>query len=71
MVALGAALSAVQAEQKRIHVGRAVLSLLLLLPFVIGWSARMVVRGVVWAVSFASAAVRVGWRAGAARTGTG
>lgn len=66
MVTLEAALSDVRAEQKRINVGKAVLSLLLVLPFVIGWTARMVVRCVVWLLSFSAAAVKVGWRAAAA-----
>lgn len=66
MVTLEATLSDVRAEQKRIDVVKALLSLLLVLPFVIGWTARMVVRVVVWALSFAVAAVKVGWRAAAA-----
>lgn len=65
MATLESTLTAVRVEARRIDVGKAFLSLLLLLPFVLGWSARMVVRGVVWALSFAAAAVRVGWRAAA------
>lgn len=65
MVTLEATLSDVRAEQKRIDVAKAVLSLLLVLPFIIGWTARMLVRCVVWVMSFAAAAVKVGWRAAA------
>jgi hypothetical protein len=65
MVTLEATLSNVRAEQKRIDVAKAVLSLLLVLPFVIGWTARMVVRVAVWVLSFCAAAVKVGWRAAA------
>lgn len=69
MVTLEATLSDVRAEQKRIDVAKAVLSLLLMLPFVLGWTARMVVRVVVWMLSFAAAAVKVGWRAAAPTKG--
>ena len=65
MVTLENTLTAVRVEARRIDIGKALLSLLLLLPFVLGWSARMVVRGAVWALSFAAAAVKVGWRAAA------
>lgn len=65
MVALSNTLSAVQAEAKRVDVGKALLSLLLILPFVIGWTARMVARGAAWLLSFSAAAVKVGWRAAA------
>jgi hypothetical protein len=65
MVTLEATLSDVRAEQKRIDVAKAVLSLLLVLPFIIGWTARMLVRCVIWSMSFAAAAVKVGWRAAA------
>jgi hypothetical protein len=65
MVTFEGTLSDVRAEQKRIDVVKAILSLLLLLPFVLGWTARMVVRVVMWSLSFAAAAVKVGWRAAA------
>lgn len=65
MAVLETTLSAVRAEQRRVDVGKALLALLLVLPFVVGWSARMTVRGLVWLASFAAAAVRVGWRAAA------
>jgi Na+(H+)/acetate symporter ActP len=65
VVTLEATLSNVREEQKRVDVAKAVLSLLLVLPFVLGWTARMLVRVVVWALSFAAAAVQVGWRAAA------
>ena len=65
MTFLEATLSRVQVEQRRVDVGRALLAVLLVLPFVLGWSARMTVRGAVWALSFLAAAVRVGWSAAA------
>lgn len=66
---LEATLSTVRAEQKRVDVGKALLSLLLVLPFLVGWTARMVVRCAVWVLSFAAAAVKVGWHAAAPKGG--
>jgi hypothetical protein len=60
---LESTLTAVRAEARRIDVTKAVLALLLVLPFVLGWLARMAVRGLVWALSFAAASVKVGWQA--------
>lgn len=72
MVALDATLAQVRHEARRIDVAKVLLTLLLAVPFALGWSARMTVRGLAWACSFAAAAAKVGWQAGAAKpTGGG
>lgn len=65
MAFLEAALSRTQVEARQIDVGKVLLTLLLVVPFVLGWSARMAVRGTVWSLSFAGAACKVGWQAAA------
>jgi hypothetical protein len=43
------------------------LTLLLVVPYVVGWTARMVVRAVGWLLAFAWAAVVEGYQAGAGK----
>lgn len=46
---------------------KVLLMLLLALPYVLGWTARLVVRTVGWVLAFAWAAAVEGYEAGAAR----
>lgn len=52
----------VRAEAKRIDPAKALLTLLFLVPFVLGWLAAQTVRGSWTVVSWLWAAVVVGWR---------
>lgn len=47
----------IAAEAKKVDVGRAVLSLLALIPFLIGWLAGKIVLAVAWV----GLAVKAGW----------
>jgi hypothetical protein len=47
----------ITAEAKKVDVGRAVLSLLALIPFLIGWVAGKIVLAVAWV----GLAVKAGW----------
>lgn len=71
MVSLSATVDQVRAEARQIDVVKALLTLLVLPFFVLGWSARMVWRGFCFVVSFVGAAVKVGWRAAAPAKGSG
>lgn len=70
MAVLDATLSRVQAEAKRINVGKILLILLLILPAALAWSVRMLWRGTAWTASFVIAAGKVGWAAAAPKPRT-
>lgn len=48
----------ITAEARDVHVGRALLTFLALIPFVLGWVAGMAVTSVVWV----GVAMKAGWR---------
>lgn len=48
----------IAAEAREVHVGRALLALLALIPFVLGWTAATLVSAVVWT----GLAFKAGWR---------
>lgn len=65
----GAVADEVRAEAAKIAPVKAAVTLLMVVPFVLGWLAARTVRAV-WAVtSWVWAAVVVGWRAGTAPGG--
>lgn len=61
----------VRAEARRIDVVKVLLTVLALLPFLLGWTAGVLVRGCWTTVLWTWAAVRVGWRTGHGRTDGG
>lgn len=69
MVSLSATVDQVRAEARQVDVTKLLLTLLLLPFFVLGWTTRMAWRAVCYVISFAGAAVKVGWQAGAATKG--
>ena len=50
-------------EARRFDLARALLTLLALLPYALGWTAAKTVRGSLLALSWTRAAVVAGWRA--------
>jgi hypothetical protein len=48
----------ITAEARQVNVGRSLLALLALIPFIVGWVAAAIVTAVAWVW----AAVKAGWR---------
>lgn len=65
MVSMDATVEQIRAQRAEIDPARVFLTILAALFFAPGWIARKVVLAVWWLVSYASAAVMVGWRAAA------
>lgn len=62
LVRAGSLADDVRAEARRIDPAKVVLTLLFVVPFVLGWAAATLVRGAWLVASWTWAAVLVGWR---------
>lgn len=65
MVSMDATVEQVRIQRAAIDPARVFLTILAALFFAPGWAARQIVLAAWWLVSYASAAVMVGWRAAA------
>lgn len=63
LVRAGAMTDQVRAEARHIDPAKVVLTLLFVVPFVLGWTAAATVRVIWTTISWTWAAVIVGWRA--------
>jgi hypothetical protein len=71
MLLRGALADEVRAEARRIDPAKLLLTVLALLPFLLGWVAAQTVRGTWVALSWTWAAMVVGWRTAYGRSGGG